>query len=253
MSAPHDGPTGNPAEDPTTINPVPNGPGTPDLFKKQTPEPPTYGDASDFQPTQLGPNVVPPVPPQAPLPPPSYGAQPGYETPPAYGTPPQADPYAQHPYAQDPYAQYGAPGQAAPGYGTPGFGTPGFGTPGYGAPGYGTPGYGAPGYGTPGYGPPVSPPNNSKATTSMICGIAGLALSVAGCCFLFVFFVPMALGITAIVTGMKARTEIEASQGREGGSGMAMAGIITGAISVVLGIVALVFLIIGTGSYLADL
>ncbi|NDK88695.1 DUF4190 domain-containing protein [Gordonia desulfuricans] len=243
MSAPHDGPTGDPAEDPTRINPVPNDPGTPDLVKK--PAPPAYGDASEFQPTQLGPNVVPPVPPvppQSPLPPPSYGAQPEtpnvYGTPPGYGTPPQGDPYAQGQYAQDPYAQYG---------------TPGYGTPGYGAPGYGTPGFGAPGYGTPGYGAPVSPPNNSKATASMICGIAGVVFSVAGCCFALVFFVPMALGIVALVTGIKARTEIEASQGREGGSGMAMAGIITGAISVVLGVVALVYLIVGTGSYLVNL
>jgi hypothetical protein len=44
------------------------------------------------------------------------------------------------------------------------------------------------------------------------------------------------LGVVAIVLGILARNEISASRGTQGGSGMAMAGIILGAIGILSGI-----------------
>lgn len=110
---------------------------------------------------------------------------------------------------------------------------PGYG-PGYEA-GYGTgygPGYGA-GYG-PGYGPSQVPPTNGKATAAIITGISSLLLS--WCCGLGV------VGVVAIVLGVKARAEIRASGGRQQGDGLALGGIITGAVAVVLGILILVLI-----------
>ncbi len=65
------------------------------------------------------------------------------------------------------------------------------------------------------------PGNNSKAVASMVVGI----LSVV-CCGAIV-------GIVAIVLGILARNEINASGGVQGGSGMALAGIILGALGIV--------------------
>jgi hypothetical protein len=46
----------------------------------------------------------------------------------------------------------------------------------------------------------------------------------------------VALGVVAIVLGILARNEISASGGTQGGSGMALAGIILGAIGILSGI-----------------
>ncbi len=59
---------------------------------------------------------------------------------------------------------------------------------------------------------------NKKALWAMIVGI----LSVTCCCFL--------LGVPAIVLGVLARQEIAASGGRQDGGGMALAGIVLGAV-----------------------
>jgi Domain of unknown function (DUF4190) len=136
-----------------------------------------------------------------------------------------------------------------PGYGQPGYNQPGYGQSGYGQqPQYGQPPYGQPygpqGYGQgpypPGYAYPGVVPNNGKATASLITGIATLVLS--WCCGAGV------LGVVAIVLGVKARSEIRASGGRQGGDGIALAGIITGAVAVLVGIVAIVVIIVGLAS-----
>ena len=103
-------------------------------------------------------------------------------------------------------------------------------------PGYGQP-YGAP---PPGYAPVI--PTNSKATAALITGITTLVLS--WCCGLGVF------GLVAVVLGMKGRSEVRQSQGTQTGEGLALAGIITGAIAVVVGVlvVALIVLVFATGS-----
>lgn len=69
-----------------------------------------------------------------------------------------------------------------------------------------------------GAGWPAPPVQNKKALWAMIVGI----LSVTCCCFL--------LGVPAIVLGVLARQEIAASGGRQDGGGMALAGIVLGAV-----------------------
>jgi hypothetical protein len=118
--------------------------------------------------------------------------------------------------------------------------------PGYGQPGYGQPGSGQPGYGgypqQYGYGPP--PATNGKATAALITGISSLVLF--WCCGLGI------AGVAAIVLGIKARNEISAAGGAQSGDGMALGGIITGAIAVVLGLLALAFVIYTIASGNAD-
>lgn len=87
------------------------------------------------------------------------------------------------------------------------------------------PGPPGPGYGAPQ--PGAVPENNKMALWSMILGIVGLL-----CCGI--------LAPVALVLGIMARNQIEASGGREGGSGMAMAGIVLGAIGIVLWIIGLI-------------
>ena len=79
---------------------------------------------------------------------------------------------------------------------------------------------------------------SGKATTSLVLGIA----SIVVCCLGFV------LGIPAIVVGLKARKEIRHSQGRTGGDGLALGGIITGAIGSLLGL-AVVALLVATFAF----
>ena len=97
--------------------------------------------------------------------------------------------------------------------------------------------------GSPGY-----PHDNGKATAALWTGIGSLVL--AFCCGLGI------LGIVPIVLGVKARGEIRRTGGQQEGDGMALAGIITGAIAIVLS-VALVALIVmargrGNTSYNID-
>jgi hypothetical protein len=183
--------------------------------------------------------------------PPSDPAQPASTAPPTGGwngeASPGATPYGQP--AQQPYPEqgYGQPGYGQPGYGQPGYGQPGYGQPypqqgypsQYGQPAYGQPGYGQaypqPGYPGGGYGY-AAKPTNGKATAALWSGIGLLVLSF--CCGLGV------LGVVPIVLGVKARGEIRAGGGQQGGEGMALAGIITGSIAVLLGILTIVFIVV---------
>ncbi len=104
--------------------------------------------------------------------------------------------------------------------------------PGPPSPGY-DPGTGPPGSG-PGY-PPGGPPvvtTNGKATAAVVTGITTLVLS--WCCGFGL------VGIVAVVLGVRARTEIARSGGRQDGDGLALAGVITGAVATVIGLAALV-------------
>lgn len=148
-------------------------------------------------------------------------------------------PYGEH--GQPEYGQqpgYGEAGYGRPGYGEPGYGQPGYGDAGYGQPGYGQPGYGYQGqwqYGQPPYGPPGVPPSNGKATAAIVIGITSLIL--CWCCGFGL------VGIAGIVLGTKARREIREAGERgahQTGDGLALTGIITGAVAAVLGLVALV-------------
>lgn len=101
-------------------------------------------------------------------------------------------------------------------------------------PGYGT---GQPGYAPgppPGYAPVV--PTNNKATAALITGITTLVLS--WCCGLGVF------GLVAVVIGLQGRAEVRRSQGSQTGEGLALAGIVTGAIAAVVGLAVIVLIVL---------
>jgi hypothetical protein len=70
--------------------------------------------------------------------------------------------------------------------------------------------------------PMAAPTTNSNATLSLILGIVSI------------FFCGLLTGIPAIFLGIKGRREIADSNGREGGDGAALGGIITGAIGTLL-------------------
>jgi hypothetical protein len=148
---------------------------------------------------------------------PPYGeAAPGYGPPPPYGQQPA---YGQQPgqqpgqgYPQPPYGQHPYPQQP---YAQPGQGYP-------------------PPYGYP------NPPTNGKAQAALWSGVGLLVFF--WCCGIGVF------GVVPIVLGVKARSEIRAAGGHQGGDGLALAGIVTGAIAVVLGIAAIVVIVVAIAS-----
>ena len=157
-------------------------------------------------------------------------------------------------------AGYGPPGGGPPGgYGPPGGGPPGYGPPGGGAPpgGYGPPGgggYGPPpggGYGPPqgggfgpppgGFGPPGGPPGmmmmggqpkfSPLAIIAMITGI----LSIPTCfCSCFAPGLNSPLAIAGLVCGILAMNKIKAEPNMWRGTGMAITGIVTGALGILL-------------------
>jgi hypothetical protein len=188
------------------------------------------GQGADSEPSGE-PDGPPPGGPGAPGAP---GAQPG-----SPGGQPGGPPYRQ-PDQPAPYGQPGyGPGDPRQAQGQPGYGQPQYGQPGYGA-GYGAgyPPYGqgyGPGYPQQAYGYPAKP-TNGKATGALVTGIATLVLS--WCCGAGV------IGVVAVVLGLKARNEIAASGGRQGGDGMALAGIITGGIAVLIGLAAIAVIIL---------
>ncbi|WP_424211528.1 DUF4190 domain-containing protein [Streptomyces sp. BI20] len=114
--------------------------------------------------------------------------------------------------------------------------------PGYGAPGpdptaYGAPPYGAAPYGLP-YGgmPPYAPPaRNGFGVTSLVLGIASLVLCVTSW-FAFV------LGVLAVVFGVLGQRRVKHGEANNGG--VTLAGIITGSVGTLLGLVLGVFVIL---------
>ena len=121
------------------------------------------------------------------------------------------------------YGQPNQPGQPGPAYGQQGQQPYG---------GYPQQGYGG---GPSPYGP--APKTSGKATTSLVLGV--VSMICAG--FL--------TGIPAIVLGLGARKDIRNSQGRTGGDGLALGGIITGIIGTIIGlaVVAIVIAAIAFG------
>lgn len=102
--------------------------------------------------------------------------------------------------------------------------------------------YPAPG----GYGPPA-PKQNQMAIWSMITGI----VSIVGLCCTFGGLI----GIVSIILGLISRNEISKSHGTQTGTGMSIAGIVTGAIGI-LGFIVIILLIvtgvIDTSDYSTD-
>lgn len=120
----------------------------------------------------------------------------------------------------------------AAGYGAPTPpGAPGA-PPVYPAPG---PGYPAPGYASaPAYASP-SAPTNSNATLALVLGILSLVLGLS-------CGVGLLAGPAAVIIGQRARREI--ARTGEQGDGMALAGVITGAIASVLLALGLILLVV---------
>jgi len=162
--------------------------------------PPGPGGPSDGEPTG-DPNQPPATPPPA-SPPPAY-------PPPA--SPPPAEPQwnPQSPGTPPPnYGDYQGQDQS---YGQP--------------PAYPPPPPGAPG----GYGPSAGPQKRSPlAIVALVTGI----IAVLPCCWSFPVF-----AIVALVTGFIGKKQIDESQGQIPGRGMALAGIILGAVAIVIAIV----------------
>ena len=189
-----------------------------------------------------GPQAEPPGPPPAPTPAPP---------PPTYVPPPAAPPPSYVP----------PPPPATPAFGGPGAGPPPFPTPGPGGfagaqPPFPGPAPSAGSGPASGYGPPpgypqqpvpygpgsVSPPANSSALTGLIVGIVALVLGFT------CLAVPWLAGIASIILGGKAKREIRASGGAQGGEGLATASQVMG--WVCLGLFALgvlVFIVVIAG------
>ncbi len=93
--------------------------------------------------------------------------------------------------------------------------------------------------------PPGVVPDAQYAMPAMVLGILSLCLLPLACFCGFGEFIVIPLGIVAVVLGFMARGRIAASQGTLGGSGKALAGIITGGtglgIAIVLGVAILIF------------
>lgn len=102
----------------------------------------------------------------------------------------------------------------------------------YGQAPYGQSGYGQAGYAQQPYGsPPPGSPSNGMGVAALVLGIVGL--------FTWFFLLGGLLGIVAVILGVLARKK--ASRGEATNGGIALGGIITGAISVVLAVVVGIF------------
>ncbi|MEV6369863.1 DUF4190 domain-containing protein [Micromonospora musae] len=169
--------------------------------------------------------------------------QPGYPGQDPHGQQPNQDPTAQphDPYSPPPAAPYGqqpTPGQP---YGQPQ--NPQNPQPPYGQPyqdpyGQQQPYGGAPTYPNAGY-PQPSGQNNTLGLVSMILGIAAIPLV---CCF----YLGIPVGIAGIITGYLAKQK--ADQGQASNGGQAKAGLICGAVAVVLGILVIILGVIANVS-----
>jgi hypothetical protein len=191
---------------------------------------PQQGGTSPFsfdKPTEQPQQQDPPAPAESP-----YGQQP---QPDPYGQPPHQDPYGQQasPYGQqaqqpDPYGQQPDPygqqqaspyGQQASPYGQ-----------------QGQQGYPAQGYGSYATGP--AGPSSGLAIGALVAGV--IALLMFWCAFIGV-----PVGIAAVVLGVVALNKVKAGTG--GGRGLALAGVITGGVAILVSVV-LVVAAIATGN-----
>lgn len=183
------------------------------------PEPPASGNPYAAQGTP-----PPPSDPSTPSPYQPYGTPSSPQaTPPAYGSvPPPPAAYGSTPPPPPPPSAYGAPSPVPPAYGS---------VPPQPGP-YGP--YSVP----PAAGFPVAPANNTKAVVALSLGIA--AIVFAFCCSLL----GIPLGIAGAVLGFQAKAEIAASNGTQGGAGLAQAGFVTGIVGGAFSVVAIILSVV---------
>ncbi|MGV0811650.1 DUF4190 domain-containing protein [Mycolicibacterium boenickei] len=197
----------------------PSGPGS------QPSEPQSSGyEAPPIEQSQDQPQTAP-AQPSYEFPPPNYEINPPYA--------PAVDYPADVPHDYPPPPGYPPPFPAGAGYPPP---VPGYPPPpGYGPPGGYPGGYGAPGY-PGGYGAPPAGNTNSLAIGSLVSSI--LSLPLLGMCGigLLAAFVGIGLGISAVN---------QIKQTRQDGHGLAVAGIIVGAVGVIVNGLIIMFMVAG--------
>lgn len=151
----------------------------------------------------------------------------------------------QDPNNPNPSDPFGQPGYGQPTYQQPGYGQPGTGDP-YAPPQYGTPpyppagGYPGGGYAVPGMPPGQAGASNTQGLLAMIFGIASIPLGV--CCGIL----GMGLGVAAVVLGNIGLSK--ARQGAATNRGMALAGMICGAVGLALWLI-ITIVLLATHSY----
>jgi hypothetical protein len=173
---------------------------------------------------------APPPPPSAPAPaaPNPWGAP---QPPSPYAAPGSPPPPPQYPAPQYPPPQYPPPTYAPPPAGPYGNPTTASAPPNPFAP----PGAYPPPPGAGPYAPyPSYPQSGYPAPSTNGLAIAALVLSIVG-------WVPCGVGsVVAVILGFVARNQIRQSQGRQGGDGLALAGIILGFVGIALVVFVLV-------------
>lgn len=87
----------------------------------------------------------------------------------------------------------------------------------------------------PGGYPPSPPGNNGLAVAALVCGILAI---IPGCCC---GLLGIPLSIAAVVMGLVAMNQINASGGMQGGRGLAIAGLVCGGVAIAMDIISVVF------------
>lgn len=208
--------------------------------------------AGDFFPPGTPPPAVPPAgnppssnPPSADAPGWSWGPEPAAEAPTPTGPPAEpptmlggAGPVVPGPYEPPPPdpGAFGAP--PGPGGYSPPPGPGAFGPPPGGFGGPPPQQYGAQPWGPPASSPygvvPASAPTDGLAIASLITGVVSMVAAFLCCLGGFI-------GIGAVVMGVMSRKRIGQSNGASSGNGLAVGGIVTGAIGLVIALLTLAF------------
>ncbi|WP_250445837.1 DUF4190 domain-containing protein, partial [Actinotalea sp. C106] len=148
--------------------------------------------------------------------------------------PPQGYPAQGHPQQGYPQQGYPQPGYAQPAQPQQGYPQQGYPQAGYPQAGYPQAGYGTP-YGQPYAGTAPSGPSSVLAIVSLVVAV----LAILSAWVPFIGILGLIGGIVAVVVGIVARRR--ARTGQAGGTGMALAGIIVGAVAILIGIASTAF------------
>ena len=103
------------------------------------------------------------------------------------------------------------------------------------------------------YSPPPLPPLSQMGSSQPTSGLAvtSLVLGICSLPFSFCYGFGLVVGIAAVICGHIARKQLRYQTGT-GGDGLALGGLITGYIGIVLGLLMLTFFIVMIGSAIAE-